>query len=65
LRARNTLRIVFESPIVKLLPTVQAMPHKLAGNYPSPYGDEPKDAMTGIFIDPRGRQILGKRDGSE
>ena len=49
LRARNTLRIVFESPIVKLLPTVQAMPHKLAGNYPSPYGDEPKDAMTGNF----------------
>ncbi|MEH6418641.1 beta-mannosidase [Pseudomonas sp. CGJS7] len=45
----NELRIVFESPIRKLLPKVQAMPHKIAGNYPSPYGDEPKDAMTGNF----------------
>ncbi|KAF1017316.1 MAG: Exo-beta-D-glucosaminidase [Stenotrophomonas maltophilia] len=25
------------------------MPHKIAGNYPSPYGDEPKDAMVGNF----------------
>ena len=49
LRAHNTLRIVFDSPIARLLSTVQAMPHKLAGNYPSPYGDEPKDAMTGNF----------------
>ncbi|MGO1072849.1 beta-mannosidase [Lysobacter sp. CA199] len=45
----NELRIVFESPIRKLLPKVQSMPHKIAGNYPSPYGDEPKDAMTGNF----------------
>lgn len=51
LRARgNTLRIVFDSPIRKLLPRVQAMPHKIAGNYPSPYGDEPKDAMVGNFV---------------
>ncbi|WP_374579948.1 glycoside hydrolase family 2 protein [Pseudoduganella sp.] len=51
LRARgNELRIVFRSPIRKLLPQVQAMPHKLAGNYPSPYGDEPPDAMTGNFV---------------
>lgn len=50
LRAKgNELRIVLRSPIAKLLPPVQAMPHKLAGNYPSPYGDEPKDAMTGNF----------------
>lgn len=45
----NELRIVFRSPIATLLPTVQAMPNKIAGNYPSPYGDEPKDAMTGNF----------------
>ena len=50
LRARdNALRIVLRSPIAKLLPQVQAMPNKIAGNYPSPYGDEPKDAMTGNF----------------
>jgi beta-mannosidase len=51
LRAKgNELRIVFRSPIARLLPQVQAMPHKLAGNYPSPYGDEPKDAMTANFV---------------
>lgn len=50
LRAKgNELRIVLRSPIAKLLPKVQAMPHKLAGNYPSPYGDEPKDAMSANF----------------
>ena len=50
LRARdNELRIVLRSPIARLLPQVQAMPDKIAGNYPSPYGDEPKDAMTGNF----------------
>lgn len=46
----NILRIVLRSPIGKLLPRVAAMPHKLAGNYPSPYGDEPQDAMTGNFV---------------
>nr|WP_295378518.1 glycoside hydrolase family 2 protein [Pseudoxanthomonas sp.] len=45
----NELRVVFRSPIRTLLPKVQAMPHKIAGNYPSPYGDEPKDAMVGNF----------------
>jgi beta-mannosidase len=45
----NELRIVLHSPIARLLPQVQAMPHKLAGNYPSPYGDEPPDAMTANF----------------
>jgi beta-mannosidase len=51
LRAKgNELRIVLHSPIARLLPEVQAMPHKLAGNYPSPYGDEPKDAMTANFV---------------
>ncbi len=45
----NELRVVFHSPIRRLLPLVQAMPHKLAGNYPSPFGDEPKDAMTANF----------------
>jgi len=51
LKARkNELRIVFRSPIRALLPQVQAMPHKIAGNYPSPYGDEPKDAMVGNFV---------------
>lgn len=48
--AGNELRIVFRSPITRLLPGVQAMPHRLAGNYPSPYGDEPRDAMTGNFV---------------
>ncbi|GAB2497404.1 glycoside hydrolase family 2 TIM barrel-domain containing protein [Pseudoxanthomonas sangjuensis] len=46
----NELRIVFHSPIATLLPKVQAMPTKIAGNYPSPYGDEPKDAMTANFV---------------
>ena len=50
LRAHNTLRVVFDSPIAKLLPQVRAMSHKLAGNYPSPYDDELKDAMTGNFV---------------
>lgn len=51
LRAQgNELRIVFRSPIARMLPGVQAMPHRLAGNYPSPYGDEPPDAMTGNFV---------------
>ena len=46
----NILRIVLRSPIARMLPTVAAMPHKIAGNYPSPYGDEPQDAMTGNFV---------------
>ncbi|HEX2083164.1 MAG TPA: glycoside hydrolase family 2 TIM barrel-domain containing protein, partial [Xanthomonadaceae bacterium] len=46
----NTLRVVLHSPIRRMLPKVQAMPHKIAGNYPSPWGDEPKDAMTGNFV---------------
>lgn len=46
----NELRIVFRSPIRTLLPKVQAMEHNIAGNYPSPYGDEPKDAMVGNFV---------------
>ena len=46
----NELRIVLRSPIRSLLPDVQAMPHKIAGNYPSPYGDEPNDAMVGNFV---------------
>jgi len=46
----NELRIVLRSPIRTLLPGVQAMPHKIAGNYPSPYGDEPEDAMVGNFV---------------
>ncbi|GAB3352767.1 beta-mannosidase [Lysobacter tyrosinilyticus] len=45
----NTLRVVFRSPISTLLPKVQAMPHRIAGNYPSPYGDEPKDVLTANF----------------
>ena len=52
LRAQgNELSIVFRSPIAtSSLPQVLAMPVKLAGNYPSPYGDEPPDAMTGNFV---------------
>jgi len=51
LRARgNELRVVIRSPITTLLPGVQAMPNKIAGNYPSPYGDEPRDAMVGNFV---------------
>lgn len=46
----NILRVVLRSPIAKMLPQVAAMPHKIAGNYPSPYGDEPQDAMTGNFV---------------
>ena len=46
----NILRIVLRSPIARMLPTVAAMQHKIAGNYPSPYGDEPQDAMTGNFV---------------
>jgi beta-mannosidase len=46
----NELRVVLHSPIATLLRRVQAMPHKIAGNYPSPYGDEPKDAMTANFV---------------
>ncbi|MCW4456247.1 hypothetical protein OK348_15770 [Flavobacterium sp. MXW15] len=46
----NELRVVFHSPIRRLLPQVQVMPHKIAGNYPSPYGDEPKEAMVGNFV---------------
>lgn len=47
---RNVLRVVFHSPIRSLLPMVLAMPHRIAGNYPSPYGDEPRDAMTANFV---------------
>ncbi|PTN55919.1 beta-mannosidase [Stenotrophomonas panacihumi] len=46
----NELRVVLHSPINRLLPQVQAMPVKIAGNYPSPYGDEPTDALTGNFV---------------
>ncbi|KQV51245.1 MULTISPECIES: glycoside hydrolase family 2 protein [unclassified Duganella] len=51
LRAKgNELRVILRSPITRLLPAVRAMPRKLAGNYPSPFGDEPPDAMTGNFV---------------
>ncbi|AWV08390.1 beta-mannosidase [Marilutibacter maris] len=46
----NRLRVVLHSPINRMLPQVQAMPHKIAGNYPSPHGDEPRDAMTANFV---------------
>jgi beta-mannosidase len=46
----NELRVVLHSPIRRVLPQVLAMPHKIAGNYPSPWGDEPKDAMTVNFV---------------
>lgn len=46
----NELRVVLRSPIYRLLPQVQAMPQRIAGNYPSPYGDEPKEAMTANFV---------------
>jgi beta-mannosidase len=46
----NELRVVLRSPIGRMLPHVQAMPHRIAGNYPSPYGDEPKDALTANFV---------------
>ena len=46
----NELRVVLHSPITRMLPSVRAMPHGIAGNYPSPYGDEPKDAMTANFV---------------
>jgi len=46
----NTLRIVLRSPIRSMLPRVQAMPHQIAGNYISLYGDEPADALTANFV---------------
>jgi len=46
----NVLRIIFRSPIRTLLPRVQAMPHKITGNYISLYGDEPIDALTANFV---------------
>jgi len=46
----NILRVVLRSPIGKVLPQVAAMPHKIAGNYPSPYGDEPKDVLSANFV---------------
>ena len=46
----NELLVVFHSPIRRMLPHVQAMPHKLKGNYPSPHGDEPADVLTGNFV---------------
>lgn len=46
----NELRVVLHSPIARMLPHVQAMPHRIAGNYPSPYGDEPKDVLTANFV---------------
>jgi beta-mannosidase len=46
----NQLKIIFHSPIERMLPRVLAMPDRLAGNYPSPYGDEPKDALTANFV---------------
>ncbi|MBY0574430.1 MAG: glycoside hydrolase family 2 protein [Undibacterium sp.] len=49
LKSTNVLRVVFHSPITRLLPQVSAMPHPLAGNYPSPYDDDPKGVMTGNF----------------
>lgn len=48
-KRQNELKLILHSPIQRLLPQVQAMPIKLAGNYPSPFGDEPRDAMTGNF----------------
>ncbi|MYM95008.1 beta-mannosidase [Duganella vulcania] len=51
LKARdNVLTVQLHSPIARMLPAVQAMPHKLQGNYPSPFGDEPRDAMTANFV---------------
>ncbi|MBD9477446.1 glycoside hydrolase family 2 protein [Pseudoxanthomonas sp. PXM02] len=46
----NELRVILRSPIRRMLPHVQDMPYRIAGNYPSPYGDEPKDAMTANFV---------------
>ncbi|MFZ6873265.1 beta-mannosidase [Undibacterium sp. Di27W] len=48
-KRQNELKIILHSPIQSLLPQVQAMHSKLVGNYPSPFGDEPRDAMTGNF----------------
>ncbi len=50
LKARgNVLRVVFHSPIDKLLPRVRAMKHPIAGNYPSPFDDIPDGVMIGNF----------------
>ncbi|NZA26871.1 glycoside hydrolase family 2 protein [Luteimonas sp. SJ-92] len=49
-QAGNELRVVLHSPINRMLPRVAAMPHKIGGNYASPYGDEPPEAMTANFV---------------
>ena len=49
----NTALAVASRQRSALLPQVQAMPLKIAGNYPSPYGDEPPDASRGNFADQR------------
>lgn len=45
----NELCVQLHSPIKRLLPKVLAMRNRLPGNYPSPFGDEPRDAMTQNF----------------
>jgi len=52
----NELCVVFDSPIERILSSVQAMPHQLPGNYPSPFGDEPRNAMTANFVRKPGYQ---------
>lgn len=52
----NELRVVLHSPIRRVLPRVLAMPHRIAGNYPSPWGDEPSGAMTVNFVRKPGYQ---------
>ncbi|HET7267627.1 MAG TPA: glycoside hydrolase family 2 protein, partial [Oleiagrimonas sp.] len=45
----NVLRVVFHSPIDKLLPRVTGMEHEIAGNYPSPFNDIPDGVMIGNY----------------
>jgi beta-mannosidase len=48
--AGNELRVVFHSPIRRVLAQVQAMPYKLPANYDWGFGDEPKGVLTQNFV---------------
>lgn len=45
----NELLVHFESPIPRLAAQAESIVPHLPGNYPSPYGDESRDAMTCNF----------------
>lgn len=46
---RNELVVEFESPIHRYAPQAESFVPPLPGNYPSPFGDESREAMTANF----------------